>query len=130
MIHILNRKPQTSGFTLLEIIISLGIMTIALLAVFRLQAQNLDLQSEAQFITIAKHLAQDRISQIQAEGIPTEGTSSGDFTDDFPDFSFREEISTVPGIDDLFKVRISITLKNQEFSKDLSIETYLFRRQT
>ena len=104
-------------------------MTIALLAVFRLQAQNLDFQSEAQFITIAKHLAQDRISQIQAGGIPTEGTSSGDFPDDFSDFSFREEISTVLGMDDLFKVRISITLKQQELTRDLSVETFLYRHK-
>ena len=129
MIHILNRKPQNRGFTLLEIVISLGLMTIALLAVFRLQAQNLDFQSEAQFITIAKHLAQDRISQIQAGGIPTEGTSSGDFPDDFSDFSFREEISTVLGMDDLFEVRISITLKQQELTRDLSVETFLFRHK-
>ena len=45
MTSILIRKWNKNGFTLLEIVISLGLITIALLAVLRLQAQNLNLQS-------------------------------------------------------------------------------------
>ncbi len=41
MIDTLTSKLQNRGFTLLEIIISMGLITVALLAVFRLQAQNL-----------------------------------------------------------------------------------------
>jgi prepilin-type N-terminal cleavage/methylation domain-containing protein len=99
MIGILSKRSQNRGFTLLEVVISMGLITIALLAVFRLQAQNLDLQSEAQFITLANHLAQDRMSQIQAGDELTEGSSSGDFLD------------------------------KKDATKDLSIETYLYRNQ-
>lgn len=107
----------------------MGLITIALLAVFRLQAQNLDLQSEAQFITLANHLAQDRMSQIQAGDELTEGSSSGDFGDDFPYFSYREEISEMPDLENLFKVKVSVFLDKKKATKDLSIETYLYRNQ-
>lgn len=130
MIPILTRKCQNRGFTLLEIVVSMGLIATALLAIFRLQAQSLDLQSEAQFITIAKHLAQDRISQIQSGEILAEGTSSGDFGDDFPYFSYREEITQVPDMEHLFRVRIRIGLEKQDLIKDLSVETYLYRHQT
>jgi len=129
MIGILSKRGQNRGFTLLEVVISMGLITIALLAVFRLQAQNLDLQSEAQFITLANHLAQDRMSQIQAGDELTEGSSSGDFGDDFPYFSYREEISEMPDLENLFKVKVSVFLDKKDATKDLSIETYLYRNQ-
>jgi len=129
MIGILSKRSENRGFTLLEVVISMGLITIALLAVFRLQAQNLDLQSEAQFITLANHLAQDRMSQIQAGDELTEGSSSGDFGDDFPYFSYREEISEMPDLENLFKVKVSVFLDKKDATKDLSIETYLYRNQ-
>jgi len=129
MIGILSKRSENRGFTLLEVVISMGLITIALLAVFRLQAQNLSLQSEAQFITLANHLAQDRMSQIQAGDELTEGSSSGDFGDDFPYFSYREEISEMPDLENLFKVKVSVFLDKKDATKDLSIETYLYRNQ-
>ncbi len=127
MIDTLTSKLQNRGFTLLEIIISMGLITIALLAVFRLQAQNLDLQSEAQFITLANYLAQDRIAQIQAEGELYAGDRSGDFGDDAPHFSYREEITEVTDMEGIFKVRVVIALASGEFVKEFSVETYLYR---
>ena len=78
----LRKKRQDEGFTLLEIVIALGLIAIALLAVFHLQAQNLDIQSEAQFMTIAKCLIQDRISQIECRDTLSEGKSSGEVGED------------------------------------------------
>ncbi|MBW1766278.1 MAG: prepilin-type N-terminal cleavage/methylation domain-containing protein [Deltaproteobacteria bacterium] len=123
----MNRKLQSRGFTLIEIIISMGLITVALLAVFRLQAQNLDLQSETQFITLSNYLAQDRIAQIQAEVGLDAGTRSGDFGDDAPHFSYREEITEVTDMEDIFKVRVVIALASGEFVKEFSVETYLHR---
>ena len=73
MKDILNRKGKDHGFTLLEVVICLGIIALVLVAVFHLQAQNLDLQSEAQFMTIATCLLQERLSQIQARETIEEG---------------------------------------------------------
>ena len=41
-----TRKFSSKGFSLLEIIICLGLIATALMAVFRLQAQNLDAEFE------------------------------------------------------------------------------------
>ena len=103
-------------------------MATALLAVFRLQAQNLDIQSEAQFITVASLLAQDRLSRVQAGVDFTEGTTSGDFGDDFPGFHFREEISEVSDMKNLFKVRTSIILDMRHQQKEQLFETFVYRR--
>ena len=122
-----NRGSQNSGFTLLEIVIALGLIATALMAVFRLQAQNLDLQSEAKFITIANQLAQDRVARIQASDTLSEGTTSGDFGEHYPEYSYREEISEMPDMEELYKIRLSVFLEREVVVKDLSLETYLFR---
>ncbi len=122
-----KRDFQNSGFTLLEIVIALGLIATALMAVFRIQAQNLDLQSEAKFMTIANQLVQDRVARIQASTTLSEGTTSGDCGEDYPNYTYREEISEVPDMEDLYKVRLSVFLERDVVVKDLSLETYLFR---
>jgi prepilin-type N-terminal cleavage/methylation domain-containing protein len=123
----LRRRCKDEGFTLLEIIISLGLIAVALLVVFHLQAQNLDLQSEAQFMTIAKGLLQDRMSQIASRETLSDGTSTGEAGEDFPDFTYREEISEVPDLENLFKVKVWIILERENARKDLWLETHLYR---
>ena len=126
----MRSKWKDEGFTLLEIVISLGLIAVALLVVFHLQAQNLDLQSEAQFMTISKGLLQDRMSQIASRETISEGTSTGEVGEDFPDFSYREEISEVPDLDHLFKVKVWIILERENARKDLWLETHLYRERS
>ena len=92
----MNKKGKDHGFTLLEIVICLGLIALVLVAVFHLQAQNLDLQSEAQFMTTATWLLQERLSQIQSVEEIEEGTNSGDFGKDYPDYTYKQEVSEVP----------------------------------
>jgi prepilin-type N-terminal cleavage/methylation domain-containing protein len=129
MKDILNRKGKDHGFTLLEIVICLGLIALVLVAVFHLQAQNLDLQSEAQFMTIATCLLQERLSQVQAQEEIDEGTSTGDFGEDYPDYTYTQEVSEVPDTETLYKVRVAVILERDQARKDLWLETYLYRQK-
>ena len=129
MKDILNKKGKDHGFTLLEIVICLGLIALVLVAVFHLQAQNLDLQSEAQFMTIATCLLQERLSQIQARETIEEGTNSGDFGKDYPDYTYTQEVSEVPDTETLYKVRVAVILERDRARKDLWLETYLYRQK-
>jgi prepilin-type N-terminal cleavage/methylation domain-containing protein len=125
----LNREGKNRGFTLLEIIICLGLIALVLVAVFHLQAQNLDLQSEAQFMTTATCLLQDRLSQIQAVETIKEGTNSGDFGEDYPDYTYTQEVTEVPDTETLYKVKVTVILERDKDRKDLWLETYLYRQK-
>jgi len=125
----LNRKGKDHGFTLLEIIICLGLIALVLVAVFHLQAQNLDLQSEAQFMTTATCLLQERLSQIQALEKIEEGTNSGDFGKDYPDYVYKQEVSEVPDTETLYKVKVAVILERDKARRDLWLETYLYRQK-
>lgn len=126
----MKRKGKAEGFTLLEVVIALGLIAVALLAVFHLQAQNLDLQSEAQFMTVAKSLLQDRISQITSRETLSEGTVTGEAGEDYPDFTYQEEISGVSQVENVYKVRVGIILEREKARKDLWLETYMYRKNT
>jgi general secretion pathway protein I len=129
MKDISNRKGKDRGFTLLEIIICLGLIALVLVAVFHLQAQNLDLQSEAQFMTTATCLLQERLSQIQALEQIEEGTNSGDFGKDYPDYTYTQEVSEVPDTETLYKVKVAVILERDKARRDLWLETYLYRQK-
>ena len=122
-----TKNFSSRGFTLLEIIICLGLIATALLAVFRLQAQNLDLQSESRFITFAHHLSQERFARIRSGDTLLPGSSSGDFGEDFPQYGYKEEIMEVPGVEDLFKVRLRIEIAGDVAARNYEVETYLYR---
>lgn len=126
---ILIRKSRDHGFTLLEIIICLGLIALVLVAVFHLQAQNLDLQSEAQFMTTATCLLQDRLSQLQALETVEEGKTSGDFGKDYPEYTYTQEVSEVPDTETLYKVRVAVILERDKARRDLWLETYLYRQK-
>ena len=125
----MNRKGKDHGFTLLEIIICLGLIALVLVAVFHLQAQNLDLQSEAQFMTTATCLLQERLSQIQAQEKIDEGRNSGDFGKDHPDYTYTQEVSEVPDTETLYKVKVAVILERDKARRDLWLETYLYRQK-
>jgi prepilin-type N-terminal cleavage/methylation domain-containing protein len=126
----LNRKSKDQGFTLLEIIICLGLIALVLVAVFHLQAQNLDLQSEAQFMTTANCLLQDRLSQIEALEAIELGKTTGNFGEDYPDYTYTQEVTEVPDTETLYKVKVAVILERDKDHKDLWLETYLYRQKT
>jgi type II secretion system protein I len=118
---------RNDGFTLMEVLVSLAIMTIALLAVFRLQAQNLDLQSEAYFLTLANQLGQQRMAEIEAQPDLREGQSSGDFGEIHPTFRYEEEIARVSGTKHLWNVRLLIREEGDLALRRILLETRLYR---
>lgn len=123
-----RRKKSDSGFTLLEVLISMALIATALVAVFKLQGQNLDLLSEARFVTLATQLGRERLSQLQMQGLK-EGASSGEFGEGFALFTFEEKITRVFGMDHLYNValRISIPGGSRETAKEQSFETYIYQ---
>ena len=118
---------RNEGFTLMEVLVSLAIMSIAFLAVFRLQAQNLDLQSEAYFLTLASQLGQQRMAEIEGQPDLKEGQSSGDFGEFHPTFRYEEEIARVRGRKHLWNVRLLVREEGDLAARRILLETRIYR---
>lgn len=84
-----------SGFTLLEVMFALGLIGIALTVLLTLQSQSLSLASEAKFSTSASFLAQRKMAEIELMDTNDLFSDSGDFGEDFPDYSWELEVKSV-----------------------------------
>jgi general secretion pathway protein I len=90
---------SASGFTLLEVMVSLSIIAIALTVLLTSQSQSLSLATEARFDTIAPLLAQSKIAEINTTKKDDLYSQSGDFGDSFPDYFWEMELNSVSSFD-------------------------------
>jgi general secretion pathway protein I len=90
------KRPLSSGFTLLEVMIAVAVIAVALLALLGSQSQGLSLANESRFNTTASLLAQGKMAEIEAVKDRRDlASASGDFGDDFPDYAWQLSIDDV-----------------------------------
>ena len=134
-----NRRAQAgssnraSGFTLLEVMVALAVMSIVLVSVYRMHSQSLIMNTAARFYTQAPLLAQSKMAAFEtlsARGFPED---SGDFGEQFPGYSWKvsekdvtsEVLGTVA--EDLKQIDVTVSYNDDQFS--YSLRTYRFKRE-
>jgi prepilin-type N-terminal cleavage/methylation domain-containing protein len=104
-----------SGFTFLEVVVSLAVMSVGIVAVLEAfsAASRLSLQDE--YITTATHLAISKMEEVEKETAITAGAQEGDFGDDFPDFRWTLDIedSPISGLE-----TVTVTVKWEAAGRD------------
>lgn len=123
----IRKREKGKGFTLVEVLVCLALMAITFVSVFRLQAQNLDLQREARFITEARYLAQGRLAHLYAGGITGLGDRAGTFDPPFQGIAYEEDREEVADQKDVFKIRIVVHPVDQGGDQQYVLETYVFQ---
>jgi general secretion pathway protein I len=122
-----------AGFTLLEVMIALAVMSIVLVSVYRMHSQSLTMNTAARFYTLAPLLAQNKIAELETlspEGFPDD---SGDFGEQYPGYSWQTSITDVSSevlgevANDLKRIDLTVSYNNNQFSH--SIRTYRFQRE-
>lgn len=76
------------GFTLLEVMIALAIVALAIPILLGLRNWDVALRSEAETLTTATLLAQEKLLESEMEGLPPIGEQRGEFTERLPGFQF------------------------------------------
>jgi prepilin-type N-terminal cleavage/methylation domain-containing protein len=85
------------GFTLLEVLIALVILSISFLWLLNAENQGINMAIRSRFLTTSSLLAQGRISDVTSGIlIVSPGESQGDFGADFKGYSYNEKIETTP----------------------------------
>ena len=121
------------GFTLLEVMIALAVMSIVLVSVYRMHSQSLTMNTAARFYTVAPLLAQNKMAELEAfssDGFPED---SGDFGDQYPGYSWQTSISEVSSemlgevANDLKRIDLTVSYNNNQFTH--SLRTYRFQRE-
>ncbi len=124
-----NIKPDF-GFTLLEIMVSISIIAIVLVSVYRLHAQTITMNYAARFYTIAPMLANLKIAELQTKTIDDLTDNSGDFGEDYSGYRWNVTINDIESetlgstAENLKRIDVIVTFNNDEFTYDL--RTYNF----
>jgi Tfp pilus assembly protein PilV len=77
--------------------VALSIISIVLLAVYRLHSQTLTLTIGSRFYTVAPLLAQSKLVDLELSSAQELEDESGDFGEDFADYSWEIAIEDVGG---------------------------------
>ncbi len=121
------------GFTLLEVMIALAIMSIVLVSVYRMHSQSLTMNAAARFYTLAPILAQQKMAELQTQSTGGFPVDSGDFGEQYPGYSWQASLADVPSevlgevADDLNRIDITVSFNDDQFSYNL--RTYRFQRE-
>ena len=126
MTIMLKRERRARGFTLLEVMIAIGILGIAMVMVIGLRNRAIDLNGYARDLTTASFLAESKISEWELKGFPDPQEAAGDFGKQDPDFRWRVVIAPTP-FDDLRELQVAITWRRGVREERLDLTTYLFQ---
>lgn len=85
------------GFTLLEVLIAVVILSITFLWLLSAESQGIDMALRSRFLTTSTLLAQERISQVTSGARSVSpGDNQGDFGDDHKGYTYQETVETTP----------------------------------
>ena len=98
-------KNSTCGFTLLEVMIAVGLLAFAMVSILGIVGHNVNLATKSTNYLIATSLADEIASRIEAEGLPSYSQRSGKF-DNHPGFEWY--IVVIPYNLSQFKAKMNI----------------------
>jgi prepilin-type N-terminal cleavage/methylation domain-containing protein len=132
-----SRRKRPAGFTLLEVMVALGIMAIVLAGVYRLQAQTLGMSLESRFYTQAPLLARSALTRYEETARREQrplATDQGDFGREFLGYAWKITVDEAPsqtlGADisrDMKRIEVLVTLNGGQFA--YGMRTYRFVRE-
>ena len=107
-----------AGFTLLEILVAMSIITFALIAIFKLYTQTISMNHLLSFNTTAPFLAQKKMAEQTSMPGKELSDNTGDFGEDFPGYtwavSVEEVASEVLEMEDLKKIDLRVSMNSDE----------------
>lgn len=119
--------PYLPGFTLLEVMIALAVLSIALVAVFQSQSQSISMITRSRFETTASLLAQSKMAEFEAAKTGDLSSRNGDFGDDYRDYTWEVQVeeTELP-----YVVKIELTVRNEKMKRNNAYRLELYRSVT
>ena len=128
-----RRKQSITGFTLLEVMVAMAVLSIVLVSVYRMHSQTLTMNTAARFYTQAPLLAQKKMAEVTTTSSGIFASDSGDFGEDFPGYSWQVSANDVSSellgeaADDFKRIAVTVAYLNNQFSYRLT--TFRFQRE-
>ncbi len=118
-------SDQRSGFTLIEIMLTITILTVGIIGILRAYATSINALEVSRDTVDAVCLLKKKMAEIEQaaieEGGISPGSSSGRFEDEFENFGWKLEVKT-GSIEDLNEVTLVVSRVGQP--RKFSLVTY------
>ena len=117
------------GFTLLEVIVSLVVLTAGLVTIMEAFTVGLKASAAAERRTVATMLLQDKMEEIKKESQLAVGSDQGDFGDNFADYKWQADLSET-SIAGLLHVAVTVSWSEGRRTNELALVTLVRQEQT
>jgi len=115
------------GFTLLEVLVALAVLSLALVILLGLRNRDVELVNTTRDLTTATALARMKMEETQMEGFPELGEATGEFGEGYPQFHWQRLVSSTP-FDYVREVRVSVKW-GQANPDGVELVKYVFQEQ-
>ncbi len=118
-------KTHESGFTLIEIMLSIVLIGLVLTTISEFQAKGMDIARETIELTRAALLAKEKMVEWE-RGVISEEGGDGDFGEDFSEYRWNIKVQNTE-TEGLKKVTLLITWHSGTRSRQFEIERLHFQ---
>ncbi len=108
------------GFSLLELVVAIAVLTVGMLGVLRAVSQGINASRAAADRTLGVELAEQKLTELVVNPELEPGVEAGDFGELQPRFGWESTVEETE-LSGLFRVRVTVTWTSgaQEHSVDL-----------
>ncbi len=124
-----NHIHSKKGFTLIEIMVALSVLSISLVVLLGLRNRGISLAEKSRHIIEATLLARQKTTEISAQGFAGLGEEKGDFGDESPQYSWRQTVIQTP-VQEIRELLVQIVWKENNREETVDVTTYLFNNAT
>ena len=129
------RSAGAAGFTLIEVMIAVSLISIALVTLIGSQSQSVSMATVSRFDTMASLLAQQKMTELSLQQYSAVHDGDGDFGEDWPGFTWKAKVTELSenetGLknarDRLKAIDLTIGLA-QDPSLSFAMRTILFKK--
>ena len=107
-------RKNSSGFTLIEVMVSLVIVALSLTAVTAAMSQMIDAGNTMRNRTYASWIAQNRIAELRLSATtPDVGATNGEVEYANVDWTWRAVVSET-GVEDLYRIEVDVSFAGSD----------------
>ena len=105
---------RNRGFTLIEVMVALAIVSLSLTAIMASMSQMIDAANTLRNRTYASWIAQNRIAELRlADTTPDVGATNGEVEYASTDWTWRAVVSET-GVEDLYRIDVAVTFAGDD----------------
>ena len=118
-------RSSRSGFSLLEVMIALAIVSIALMSLLSLGNRSIGVHDRLQRITQATLLAQHKMAETETAGTGQSQATAGIFAEPFEMYRWRLEYTGTP-LPSVTQVTVTVAWGDEDRNEAVSIDSFVF----